>query len=92
MKIIGIDIGITGAVAVLDGDGQLVDIHDMPVLKDGPAGRRTINATLLAGIISGTHKWIRLSSNMWLRGPERGPQGPLLSAGAVGLSKASSAH
>ena len=38
--ILGIDIGVQGAVAVLDQDGALVQIHDTPTLQDGPAGRR----------------------------------------------------
>ena len=49
--IIGIDIGVQGAVAVLDQDGALVQIHDTPTLQDGPAGRRAVNAPLLASII-----------------------------------------
>ena len=38
--IMGIDIGVQGAVAVLDQDGALVQFHDTPTLQDGPAGRR----------------------------------------------------
>ena len=49
--ILGIDIGASGAIAVLDGEGNLVTVEDMPCLKDGPAGRRTVNAPLLASII-----------------------------------------
>lgn len=49
--ILGIDIGISGAVAVVSPDGGLVNIFDMPILNDGPAGRRSINAPLLASII-----------------------------------------
>jgi hypothetical protein len=48
--IIGIDIGVTGAVAVLDQDGALVEVHDMPTLQDGPKGRRSVNAPLLASL------------------------------------------
>jgi hypothetical protein len=48
--IIDIDIGVQGAVAVLDQSGALVEIHDMPTLQDGPAGRRAVNAPLLASI------------------------------------------
>jgi crossover junction endodeoxyribonuclease RuvC len=33
----------------------LVAIHDMPVLKDGPAGRRAINAPLVTSIIFKSH-------------------------------------
>jgi crossover junction endodeoxyribonuclease RuvC len=49
--IIGIDIGMTGAVALINKDGDLLEVNDMPTLADGPAGRRGINAALLAGII-----------------------------------------
>ncbi len=46
--VIGIDPGLGGALALLTSDGVLVDIDDMPVLADGAAGRRAINAPLLA--------------------------------------------
>ena len=46
--ILGIDVGISGAIAVLTSDGKLVNVFDIPVLHDGPAGRRSINAVLLA--------------------------------------------
>jgi predicted RNase H-like nuclease (RuvC/YqgF family) len=39
--ILGVDIGVTGAVAVLDQSGTLVEVHDMPTLQDGPKGRRS---------------------------------------------------
>lgn len=48
--ILGIDIGVQGAIAILNETGTLFEIHDMPVLHDGPAGRRAINAPLLAEI------------------------------------------
>jgi|SRR6478752_4030985 len=48
---LGIDIGVTGALALLDQNGNLIAVHDMPVLQDGPAGRRTINGILLAQLI-----------------------------------------
>jgi crossover junction endodeoxyribonuclease RuvC len=54
-KCIGIDIGVQGAVAILDQSGALVEIHDMPVLRDGPAGRRAVNAPLLASIVFASH-------------------------------------
>ncbi|MDQ6701985.1 MAG: hypothetical protein M3Z96_02180 [Pseudomonadota bacterium] len=53
--ILGIDIGVQGAVAIVDQSGGLVEIHDMPVLQDGPAGRRAVNAPLLAAIIFKSH-------------------------------------
>ena len=49
--VIGIDIGVVGGIAVLSRAGELVSVHDMPVLADGPAGRRSVNAPLLAEII-----------------------------------------
>ncbi len=45
---IGIDPGLGGALALLTSDGALVDLDDMPTLQDGAAGRRAINAPLLA--------------------------------------------
>lgn len=49
--ILGIDIGAQGALALLDREGGLIDIADMPILRDGPAGRPTINPALLANIV-----------------------------------------
>ena len=48
--ICGIDIGSTGAVALLDDHGELLDVRDMPCLNDGPAGRRAVNPRLLADV------------------------------------------
>jgi crossover junction endodeoxyribonuclease RuvC len=53
--ILGIDIGASGAIALLTGAGELVDVFDMPVLADGPSGRRAVNAPLLSEIIFKTH-------------------------------------
>jgi crossover junction endodeoxyribonuclease RuvC len=53
--LLGIDIGVQGAIALLNGDGSLVDIFDMPALSDGPSGRRNVNAPLLAEIIAKSH-------------------------------------
>jgi crossover junction endodeoxyribonuclease RuvC len=54
MIIGGIDIGVSGAIAILS-DGALVEVHDMPVLRDGPKNRATVNAPLLAEIIAKSH-------------------------------------
>ena len=54
MVILGIDLGVNGAIAVLE-EGKIVAVHDMPTLKDGPVSRRTVNAPLLAEIIAKTH-------------------------------------
>jgi hypothetical protein len=55
MSILGIDIGAGGAIAVLADTGELLDVQDMPCLRDGPKNRRTINAPLLAEIIYKSH-------------------------------------
>jgi len=48
---LGVDIGAQGAVAIITADGRLAEIHDMPVLRDGPANRRAVNGPLLSGFI-----------------------------------------
>jgi crossover junction endodeoxyribonuclease RuvC len=55
MSVLGIDIGVTGGVAVLTDTGDLISVHEMPCLHDGPKKRRTINAPLLASIIYASH-------------------------------------
>ena len=50
-RVLGIDIGVVGALALLTDAGELVDIADMPVLADVPAGRRTVNGPLLAATV-----------------------------------------
>ncbi|MCI0601185.1 MAG: hypothetical protein L0Y60_17055 [Beijerinckiaceae bacterium] len=52
--ILGIDIGTQGALALLSPDGSLVEVADMPVLRDGPKGRPAVNAPLLAAIV---YRW-----------------------------------
>jgi hypothetical protein len=54
MITVGIDLGVSGAIAVFS-DKALDTVFDMPVLKDGPNGRATINAPLLAEILAKTH-------------------------------------
>lgn len=51
MKILGIDIGASGALALLSDTGELLDVADMPVLRDGPKSRPTVNGPLLAQIV-----------------------------------------
>jgi hypothetical protein len=48
---LGVDIGKAGALALVSAAGELVDVRDMPILKDGPAGRPTLCAPLLAEIL-----------------------------------------
>lgn len=49
--VLGVDIGRYGAIAAVRIDGSLFDVEDMPILHDGPAGRPTVNAALLAEIV-----------------------------------------
>lgn len=55
MSVLGIDIGIQGALALLTDRGELVDVWTMPCLRDGPKNRQTINAPLLAELVYKTH-------------------------------------
>jgi crossover junction endodeoxyribonuclease RuvC len=52
--ILGIDPGLSGAIAVLNADGSLLAIHDMPTLADGAKGRLALNAPLVSAIVSQT--------------------------------------
>jgi crossover junction endodeoxyribonuclease RuvC len=54
MRVLGIDPGLDGAIAVLTIDGGLIEIHDTPTLEDGAKGRRAVNAALLASLIYST--------------------------------------
>ena len=51
---IGVDLGLGGAISAVSGRALLA-VVDMPVLDDGPAGRRTVNAALLADIVARSH-------------------------------------
>lgn len=58
--ILGIDIGVSGALALLNPQGELVDVYDMPCLVDGVRtksgkNRHTVNAPLLAELVYKTH-------------------------------------
>lgn len=52
--VMGFDPGLSGALALLDGDGKLVDVQDMPIMIRGTGKGRTkhqVNAPALAHII-----------------------------------------
>ena len=55
MSVLGVDIGVGGALALLTDQGELEDVFDMPCLHDGPKHRQTINAPLLAELVYKTH-------------------------------------
>jgi crossover junction endodeoxyribonuclease RuvC len=52
--ILGIDPGAHGAIAVLDGGGELLEVLDMPSTPEAN-GRTATNAPLLAVLLSRTH-------------------------------------
>jgi hypothetical protein len=49
--VIGIDIGVAGALALVSREAELLEVVDMPILRDGSAGRASVNAPLLAEAI-----------------------------------------
>ena len=54
MTILGIDPGKSGTIAVLDENGELLDVHDTPTTLE-TSGRTATNAPLLAGVFARTH-------------------------------------
>ena len=53
--VLGIDIGVTGGIAILNEHAALLSVHRMPCLHDGPKHRQTINGPLLAEIVYKSH-------------------------------------
>jgi crossover junction endodeoxyribonuclease RuvC len=51
----GVDIGVVGGVAVLTSKFALIAALEMPVMDDGPAGRRAVNAPLLSELLRRWH-------------------------------------
>ena len=43
MRIIGIDPGLSGAIAILD-EQKVVELFDMPVMSDGKKNKRQLNS------------------------------------------------
>ncbi len=50
MRIIGIDPGLSGGIAVLD-DSKIFDIFDMPVMSEGKKNKNQLNSAQLVNII-----------------------------------------
>ena len=50
MRIIGIDPGLSGAIAILD-DLNISDIFDMPVMSEGKKNKNQLNSAQLVNII-----------------------------------------
>lgn len=55
MRILGIDVGLNGALALIE-DGQLLEVHDMPTvtLERNSKTKRMVNAQALSLIIRGS--------------------------------------
>ena len=51
MKIIGIDPGLSGGIAVLENN-QVLSIFDMPVMSEGKKNKRQLNSALLVNLIN----------------------------------------
>ncbi|WP_292530578.1 hypothetical protein [Methylocystis sp.] len=69
MSIIGVDIGVHGALALLSPDGELLEVADMPILRDGPKGRPAVNGPLLADLV---YRWHTGHAFIELVGPRPG--------------------
>ena len=50
MKILGIDPGLSGAIAILE-DKKVLNMFDMPVMSEGKKNKRQLNSALLVNII-----------------------------------------
>ena len=51
MRIFGIDPGLAGAIAILDGK-KIVDITDLPTMSDGKKNKKQLNSAHLSQYIS----------------------------------------
>ena len=50
MRIIGVDPGLSGAIAILE-DNRVKEIFDMPVMSDGKKNKRQLNSAQLVKIL-----------------------------------------
>ncbi len=67
--VLGVDIGNSGGLALVTSAGELVRLAPMPILHDGPKGRPTVNAPLLAALVE---RWAPASAFVELVGPRPG--------------------
>ncbi len=51
MKIIGIDPGLTGAIAIMENN-KVLSMFDMPVMSDGKKNKRQLNSAQLVKILN----------------------------------------
>ena len=85
--VIGIDPGIAGALALVRRTGELIEVTDMPVLRDGSAGRASVNAPLLADLMARWHGREVICEFVAAR-PGEGPTGAFALAAAEESSRA----
>ena len=50
MKIIGIDPGLSGAIAILENN-KVLEIYDIPVMSEGKKNKRQLNSALLVSLL-----------------------------------------
>jgi crossover junction endodeoxyribonuclease RuvC len=50
MRIIGIDPGLAGAIAILE-ENKVIEMFDMPVMSDGKKNKRQLNSAFLVKLI-----------------------------------------
>ena len=50
MKIIGIDPGLSGAIAILENN-KVLNLFDLPVMSEGKKNKRQLNSSLLVNLI-----------------------------------------
>ena len=50
MKIIGIDPGLSGAIAVLENN-KVLNVFEMPVMSEGKKNKRQLNSSLLVNLL-----------------------------------------
>ena len=83
--VVGVDIGLSGAIVVVDVEGRLIAVHDMPCLDGaGPAGRRAICAPLVADLIFKAHAVRAFVERVGAR-PGEGPAGAFAFGQSAGI-------
>jgi crossover junction endodeoxyribonuclease RuvC len=83
--VLGIDLGLHGALARLTLAGELLGVFDAPTLRDGAKGRETINAPIMAQIIADCHSAQAFIEHVGPR-PHEGPLGAFSFGRALGVT------
>jgi crossover junction endodeoxyribonuclease RuvC len=83
--VLGIDLGLHGAVARLTLAGELLGVFDAPTLRDGAKGRESINPPLMAQLIADCHAARAYVEFVGPR-PHEGPLGAFSFGRALGVT------